>query len=122
MPSTAPSLTATYTSTSLSPTTTSTTTSTATTTEQFTHPLPSLTPPSAVTTDQRTASLRALQTAIKSLQAETNVFLTRKMAEEKAGAGAGSGKGMEGLNEEEEVGELERNYGEEGDAEEVGGG
>jgi len=67
--------------------------------QTFSHALPTLS--SEPSTADRTASLSALQTSIRVLQADINTFLTRKMDEEKA---AGAEK-MADVAEEENYGE-----------------
>jgi EKC/KEOPS complex subunit GON7 len=54
-------------------------------------------------TDQRTAYLAALRSSVTQVQAEVNIFLTKKMEEDNAKSGKGT------VNDEKE----EENYGEE---------
>jgi hypothetical protein len=60
------------------------------------------------TTSERTAYLSALRANTKQLQADVNKFLTEKMEEDKAHAGAAAGKDSKKQDELEE-----QNYGEE---------
>ncbi|KAI9717024.1 MAG: hypothetical protein M1812_004959 [Candelaria pacifica] len=70
----------------------------------FTHSIPTL--PNPHSTEEKTAYLSALRSAVTKLQEEVNSFLTQKMEEDKD-AGTGSLGKVDEKREEE-------NYGEEG--------
>ncbi|KAF2792547.1 hypothetical protein K505DRAFT_52343 [Melanomma pulvis-pyrius CBS 109.77] len=66
------------------------------------HPLPASTPDPS--TDARIAHLAALQSSMKTLQADLNAFLTQKMDDDKAAGVAKAGK-VDDAKEEENYGE-----------------
>lgn len=97
-----------------------------TTQQHFSHPLRTALPLPEVSssthnsaaTETKTAYLRELRDSAKKLQDEINVFLTRKMGEEKAEAAAGVGaEGRNGAAEREVQREEER-YGEDEEGDE----